>query len=72
MKLSIGSKVSMELHEGWKKYIVGKYDKYKDARDSREAIRSKGVENPFVTAYNSGKRITVQEALMVSSQQWVR
>lgn len=71
-KFGIGGKVNMELHEGWKKYIVGKYDQYKDARDYREAIRSKGVENPFVTAYNSGKRITVQEALMVSSQQWVR
>lgn len=71
-KFSIGNKVSMEFHEGWKKYIVGKYDQYKDARDYRESIRSKGVENPFVTAYNSGKRITVQEALMVSSQQWVR
>lgn len=71
-KYAISNKVSMELHEGWKKYIVGKYNAYKDARDYREAIRSKGVENPFVTAYNSGKRITIQEALMVSNQQWVR
>ncbi len=71
-KFSISNKVSMEFHEGWKKYIVGKYDQYKEARDYRETIRAKGVENPFVTAYNSGKRITVQEALMVSNQQWVR
>lgn len=71
-KYNIGDKVSMELHEGWRKYIVGKYTKYQEARDYRENIRSKGVENPFVTAYNSGKRVTVQEALMVSSQQWVR
>ncbi|TAL58883.1 MAG: hypothetical protein EPN85_10500 [Bacteroidetes bacterium] len=71
-KFAIGKKVSMEFHEGWKKYIVGKYDQYKDARDYRESVRSKGVENPFVTAYNSGKRITVQEALMVSNQQWIR
>lgn len=71
-KFGISNKVSMEFHEGWKKYIVGKYDQYKEARDYRETIRSKGIENPFVTAYNSGKRITVQEALMVSNQQWVR
>lgn len=71
-KFAIGNKVSMELHEGWKKYIVGKYGQYKDARDYRESVRSKGIENPFVTAYNNGKRITVQEALMVSNQQWIR
>ncbi len=71
-KYAISNKVNMEFHEGWRKYIVGKYSQYRDARDYREAVRSKGVENPFVTAYNNGKRITVQEALMVSSQQWVR
>lgn len=71
-KFALSNKVSMEFHEGWKKYIVGKYNQYKDARDYRETMRSKGVESPFVTAYNSGKRITVQEALMVSNQQWVR
>lgn len=71
-KFTLGAKVNMEFHEGWKKYVVGKYDQYKEARDYRESIRSKGVENPFVTAYNSGKRITVQEALMVTNQQWVR
>ena len=71
-KFAISDKVSMEFHEGWRKYIVGKYTMYKDARDYRETVRVKGIENPFVTAYNNGKRITVQEALMVSNQQWVR
>jgi len=71
-KYNISNKVSMEMHEGWKKYIVGKYHKYQDARDYRENMRSKGVDSPFVTAYNNGKRVTVQEALMVSSQQWMR
>jgi hypothetical protein len=62
----------MEFNEGWKKYIVGKYDQYKSARDFRETIRAKGIENPFVIAYNNGKRITVQEALMVSNQKWIQ
>src|SRR3990170_601432 len=69
-KFAISNKVNMEFHEGWRKYIVGKYSLYKEARDYRENMRSKGIENPFVTAYNGGKRITVQEALMVSNQQW--
>lgn len=71
-KYAIGSKVNMEFHEGWRKYIVGKYNLYQDARDYRETVRAKGVENPFVTAYSNGKRVTVQEGLMVSNQKWVR
>ena len=71
-KFALGNKVSMEFHDGWRKYIVGKYHVYNEARDYRESVRLKGIESPFVTAYNSGKRITVQEALMVSNQQWVR
>lgn len=70
-KFAIPSKVSMELHEGWRKYITGKYNLYRDARDYREKMRTKGVENPFVTAYSNGKRVTVQEALMVSNQKWI-
>lgn len=71
-KFGISNKVNMEFHEGWRKYIVGKYSMYQEARDYRENMRAKGIENPFVTAYNGGKRITVQEALMVSNQQWIR
>lgn len=71
-KYGISNKVSMEFHEGWRKYIVGKYNMYADARNYRENIRAKGVEGPFVTAYNNGKRITVQEGLMISQQKWVQ
>ncbi len=66
-----GLNVGQELHEGWTKYtVVDGFKEYKPARDYREKVRTKGVINPFVTAYNSGKRITVQEALMITSQKW--
>jgi hypothetical protein len=68
-KYSISGTVNMESHEGWTKYTTGSFKMYKDARDHRETMRGKGIDGPFVTAYNQGTRITVQEALMISGQQ---
>lgn len=71
-KYGITGQVYAEMHEGLSKYTTGSFPMYKAARDEREQIKTKGVEGPFVTAYNNGKRITVQEALMITSQQWYR
>lgn len=71
-KYGISEQIYAEMHEGWNKFTVGGFNEYKQARDHRENIRGKGVDGPFVTAYNSGRRITVQEALMITSQKWYR
>jgi len=64
---------NIENHEGWVKYTTGKFGVYADARNAREEIRSKyDFDGPFVTAYNQGERITVQEALIISNQQWIK
>lgn len=65
---------SIERHEGWIKYVTGRHAEYRGARDQREGLVSAGHEfpGPFVTAYNNGQRITVQEALMISNQRWVQ
>jgi hypothetical protein len=65
--------VDMERHEGWVKYTSGRFNSYREARDQRVAFVNAGhnFPGPFVTAYNDGVRITVQEALMLSQQKWV-
>lgn len=64
---------SVEAHEGWQKYIIGNYPEYQFARDKREELRKNtNLPKPFVTAYNQNKRITVQEALVLSNQKWIK
>ncbi len=64
--------VNTELIGGFTKYTVGNYSDYKTVRDAREDFRNRGIVGPFVVSYNSGTRITVQEALMISHQQWYK
>lgn len=61
---------SIEHNEGWIKYVTGMFDRYRAARDQRQAYLDANYNfpGPFVTAYNNGERITVQEALMIAKQ----
>jgi hypothetical protein len=58
-------------HEGWAKYTTGNHATYAAARSSRNAIRADyRFPGPFVTASHRGRRITVQEALLLTRQTW--
>lgn len=65
---------SIEHHQGWIKYVAGLFDQYTAARNQRQAFidAQYNFPGPFVTAYNNGERITVQEALMISKQRPVQ
>lgn len=61
----------IESHMGWIKYTVGSHSEYKKARDSRNELKNHDFPGPFVSAYNYGERISVQEALILSKQNWI-
>ncbi len=62
--------IKQEQHESYKKFYSGNFDKYKQARDYREEIKTKGIQDAFVIAHKNNVRITVQEALMIANQKW--
>jgi len=71
-KFNISETINSEMAEGYSKFMVGKFNEYKQARSHREEVKQKGCNSAFVVAYNGSKRITVQEALMITSQKWFK
>jgi hypothetical protein len=71
-KFNLSENIKSEMAEGYNKFMVGNFNEYKLARNHRETIKQKGCASAFVAAYNGPKRITVQEALMITNQRWFK
>jgi hypothetical protein len=72
-KFKIKETIKSEMQGGYSKFMIGSHSEYKAARDQRETMKNiNGVKSAFVVAYNQGKRITVQEALMITNQKWFK
>jgi len=61
-KFGLQMEVTAEVHDGLKKYTVGNFGAYSQARKLREEILS-SVGDSFVVAYKDGVRIPVPEAM---------
>jgi hypothetical protein len=72
-KFKLDNKVFKENHDGWIKYSIGSFPQYREARDYRVHLwNTTSMTDAFVSAYNEGRRITVQEALMIANQKWYK
>ncbi len=72
-KFNLSANIRSEMKDGFHKFLIGSHNEYIQARDQREVIKTNnGINGAFVVAYNNGQRITVQEALTISSQKWFK
>lgn len=71
-KFKLAESIKSEMIDGYHKFMVGNNSEYKKARVQRDEIKLKGCTDAFVVAYNGSKRITVQEALMITNQKWFK
>ena len=70
-ELQLSESLDLEMHEGWHKFTFGNFPNYALAKEKRNE-KSNLSTQPFVTSYNNGNRITVQEGLMISNQTWLK
>lgn len=70
-EFNVSEEIESEMQDGWYKYTIGSFESYEDAKNMRDGKGNLSTV-PFVAAYYNGKRISVQEALMIRSQKLMK
>jgi tetratricopeptide (TPR) repeat protein len=56
--------ITMEMHEGWYKYVIGSFNKYSEAKSEKVTC---GTNDAWVVVYKEGKRVPISDVLSVLS-----
>ena len=71
-KLNFRHQTREERSSFWVRYTHESFKRYEEARNHRnELTEAYAFNGPFVVARKGDRRITVQEALTISDQQWL-
>lgn len=60
---------SEQTTKGLIRYSTGIFDNINDARTARQQIISLGITDAFITAYNNGKRISIEDSKKIIEQE---
>lgn len=60
-KYKVTDNVELTNHEGWKKYIIGSFSTYEEAKAFGKKTQEL-VKDAFIVAYDNGERISVSQA----------
>ncbi|MBP6656791.1 MAG: hypothetical protein KA284_02980 [Bacteroidia bacterium] len=60
-KYKVTDNVELTNHEGWKKYIIGSFSSYEEAKAFGKKTKEL-VKDAFIVAYDNGERIPVNQA----------
>ena len=58
--------VLVEQHNGLYKYTVGSFPNYRQAREFKNTVVSRGIKGAFIVAYRNGRRIDIMDALQAT------
>ncbi len=68
--------ITEEVYEyqyyNWFAYAIDNYNNYLDAKLKRDKLWAGKVKDAFVVPFKNGKRISIQEALLISNEKWVQ
>ena len=60
-KYGVQGEIKEEVFHNWRKYTVGRFTSFNEAKELRAILIKRGISGAFVVIYRNGKRITINK-----------